>query len=45
MNFDEKMTKNEHAKRAKDGLDVWNDIFRYAKEGFASIAEDDFARY
>jgi sulfite reductase beta subunit-like hemoprotein len=44
MNFDEKMTKNEHVKRAKDGLDVWNDIFRYAKEGFKSIQEDDFAR-
>lgn len=44
MNFDEKMTKNEHIKRAKDGLDVWNDIFRYAKEGYASIQEDDFAR-
>lgn len=44
MNFDEKMTKNEHIKRAKDGLDVWNDIFRYAKEGYSSIQEDDFAR-
>ncbi len=44
MNFDEKMTKNEHVKRAKDGLDVWNDILRYAKEGFSAIAEDDFPR-
>ncbi|HEY0007880.1 MAG TPA: nitrite/sulfite reductase, partial [Tepidisphaeraceae bacterium] len=44
MNFDEKMTKNEHIKRAKDGLDVWNDIFRYAKEGYKAIAEDDFPR-
>lgn len=44
MNFDEKMTKNEHVKRAKDGLDVWNDIARYAKEGFGAIQEDDFAR-
>ena len=44
MNFDPKMTKNEHLKREKDGLDVWNDIFRYAKEGFKSIAEDDFPR-
>lgn len=44
MNFDEKMTKNEHVKRAKDGLEVWNDIARYAKEGFSAIAEDDFAR-
>lgn len=44
MNFDPKMTKNEHVKQAKDGLDVWNDIHRYAKEGFASIDPDDFAR-
>ncbi len=44
MNFDEKMTKNEHVKRQKDGLDVWNDILRYAKEGFAAIDPDDFAR-
>ncbi|MGC4031844.1 MAG: nitrite/sulfite reductase [Tepidisphaeraceae bacterium] len=44
MNFDPKMTKNEHVKQAKDGLDVWNDIHRYAKEGFASIEPDDFAR-
>lgn len=44
MNFDPKMTKNEHVKREKDGLDVWNDIFRYAKEGFAAIHPDDFAR-
>ncbi len=44
MNFDEKMTKNEHIKRAKDGLDVWEDIQKYAKTGFASIHEDDFPR-
>ena len=44
MNFDPKMTKNEHVKQAKDGLDVWNDIHRYAKEGFAAIDPDDFAR-
>ncbi|MBC7785145.1 MAG: nitrite/sulfite reductase [Burkholderiales bacterium] len=44
MNFDEKMTKNEHIKRAKDGLDVWDDIHRYAQTGFASIQEDDFPR-
>ncbi|HEX8339787.1 MAG TPA: nitrite/sulfite reductase [Tepidisphaeraceae bacterium] len=44
MQFDEKMTKNEHVKRAKDGLDVWDDIHRYAKSGFASIDPDDFAR-
>ena len=44
MNFDPAMAKNEHVKQAKDGLDVWDDIFRYAKTGFASIPEEDFAR-
>ncbi len=44
MNFDPAMAKNEHVKHAKDGLDVWDDIFRYAREGFAAIAEEDFAR-
>lgn len=28
----------------KDGLDVVHDIYRYAKTGFASIADDDFER-
>lgn len=44
MNFEPGMTKNEHVKREKDGLDVWDDIFRYAKTGYASIPEADFAR-
>jgi len=44
MNFDPAMSKNEHVKLAKDGLDVWDDIFRYAKSGFKSIHEDDFPR-
>lgn len=44
MNFDPKMTKNEHVKLAKDGLDVWNDIHRYAREGYAAIDPDDFGR-
>lgn len=44
MNFDPAMTKNEHAKREKDGLDVWADIQRYAAEGFKSIPKDDLAR-
>lgn len=44
MNFDPGMSKNEHVKREKDGLDVWDDIHRYAEEGFKSIAKDDFAR-
>jgi sulfite reductase beta subunit-like hemoprotein len=44
MNFDPAMSKNEHLKREKDGLDVWNDIFQYAKAGYAAIPEPDFAR-
>ncbi|MCY2953054.1 MAG: nitrite/sulfite reductase, partial [Planctomycetota bacterium] len=38
------MTRNEHVKREKDGLDVLGDIYRYAKKGFAAIPKDDFAR-
>jgi ferredoxin-nitrite reductase len=34
----------ESIKREKDGLDVWEDIFRFAKEGFDAIPEDDFER-
>jgi sulfite reductase beta subunit-like hemoprotein len=44
MNFDPAMTKNEHIKREKDGLDVWGDIQRYAQEGFKSISKDDVVR-
>ena len=44
MNFDPKMAANEHSKRAKDGLDVWQDIFKYAEAGFNSIPEADFGR-
>lgn len=44
MGFDPSMTKNEHLKQAKDGLDVWNDLQRYTREGYAAIAEDDFTR-
>jgi sulfite reductase beta subunit-like hemoprotein len=44
MNFDPAMSKNEHVKREKDGLDVWDDIFRYAKTGYNSIPEADFGR-
>lgn len=39
-----KLNKVEAIKQAKDGLAVWDDIFRYAKTGFASIPEDDFVR-
>lgn len=34
----------EQIKKEKDGLDVWDDILRYAREGFASIQPDDFVR-
>ena len=34
----------EAIKRAKDGLDVLDDIYRYAREGFAAIPDDDFER-
>ena len=34
----------EAIKKAKDGLDVWDDIVRYAQTGFATIAPDDFPR-
>jgi ferredoxin-nitrite reductase len=35
----------EAIKRAKDGLDVLDDIYRYAREGFAAIPDDDFERF
>ena len=34
----------EAIKRAKDGLDVLEDIYRYASEGFEAIPDDDFER-
>ena len=34
----------EAIKKAKDGLDVWPDILRYAQTGYHTIAPDDFAR-
>lgn len=40
----EKLNKVEAIKRAKDGLEVWEDIFRYAQSGFATIPEEDFVR-
>ncbi len=36
--------KIEEIKRAKDGLDVLDDIYRYAREGFESIHPDDLDR-
>jgi ferredoxin-nitrite reductase len=34
----------EEIKRSKDGLDVLDDIYRYAREGFDSIPPDDYER-
>lgn len=33
----------EAIKKAKDGLDVWPDILRYAREGFGAITPEDFS--
>ena len=38
-----KENKVERVKRERDGLDCLVDILRYAREGFASISEDDLA--
>lgn len=38
------LTPQETLKLEKDGLDVIHDLYRYAKTGFASIAETDFER-
>ncbi len=34
----------EAIKKEKDGLDVWPDIERYAREGYDSITSEDFTR-
>lgn len=39
-----KEPKDEALKRAKDGLDVFDDIARFAREGFAAIPPDDLKR-
>lgn len=44
MHFQPGMSRNEHAKQQKDGLDVWNDIGTFASSGFASISADDIMR-
>src|SRR2546426_11841727 len=36
--------KVEDIKKEKDGLDVWPDLIRYSKEGFAAITPEDFTR-
>lgn len=38
------MADNERVKNEKDGLDCWDDIPRFAREGFASMKPDDFIR-
>src|SRR5713226_363056 len=38
------MNKFEEIKATKDGLDVWPDILRYAREGWEAISDDDKAR-
>ncbi len=42
---DEKLSKEELHKLKKDGLDILNDIDRYAKEGFASIPQEDWGHF
>ncbi|MGF1655726.1 MAG: nitrite/sulfite reductase [Verrucomicrobiales bacterium] len=39
-----KVTPQERMKLEKDGLDVIHDIYRYAKQGFEAISDDDFDR-
>jgi hypothetical protein len=39
-----KLNKVELLKQEKDGLDVWADVLRYAKDGYESIHPDDFPR-
>ncbi|MDX6709672.1 MAG: ferredoxin-nitrite reductase, partial [Blastocatellia bacterium] len=41
MTVVKKENKVERAKRERDGLDCFDDILRYAREGFQSISEDD----
>ncbi len=38
------MNKVEKIKQDKDGLNVWEDVLRYAQTGFDTIAEEDFVR-
>jgi sulfite reductase beta subunit-like hemoprotein len=37
--------KVEEIKKAKDGLDVWPDLLRYSKLGYAAITPDDMSRF
>lgn len=40
-----KLTNEERIKQEKDGLDVYQDVLRYAKTGFDSIDPDDKVRF
>lgn len=40
-----KIIKEEQLKLDKDGLDVYNDIFRYASLGYSAIEEGDLKRF
>ena len=40
-----KQTKEERLKKEKAGLDVYDDIMRYAHEGFSAIDPGDFMRF
>jgi sulfite reductase beta subunit-like hemoprotein len=40
-----KAQRVERIKREKDGLDVWDDILRYSREGFAAIDPEDAERF
>ncbi|MFN7250117.1 MAG: nitrite/sulfite reductase [Anaerobacillus sp.] len=44
-NDESKLSKEEIHKLKKDGLDILNDIDRYAKEGFASIPQEDWGHF
>ncbi|NDF16866.1 MAG: hypothetical protein EB079_02710, partial [Verrucomicrobia bacterium] len=44
-NFTPGTTKEEQLKLTKDGLDVIQDLPRYAKEGVQAIEPDDFMRF
>ncbi len=40
-----KQTKEERLKKEKAGLDVYDDILRYARTGFETIDPGDFMRF
>ncbi|WP_078428682.1 nitrite/sulfite reductase [Alkalihalobacterium alkalinitrilicum] len=42
---DEKISKDEKLKLVKDGLEILNDIDKYAKEGFESIPKEEWSLF